>query len=707
MSMALPVSAPTVTNRRPSPRRPAHALAGLCCALLVLGCQPSTDKPAEPAASASAASLVGSDKQLDEAVDRIERSARARPREHLKELALLQAKTAPGSDERLHLLGLRGEVAGLSIDRASIEQVVNELDQWPNAKSAAAAKVVAATTLARFHRERGDLREAVKVLRQAPAEGVAAAPMLLQLRYQQLRSFAESDAGNLDASVMAADKALKLAERSGQIWRKVLVLADIASLYMRSQQPERGKQTIEEAVRLAESDPAPDPMTLNQVQTARAIVYSLVDDLVTARKSFEKALEYSTQAGAPGVIALNLANLADIHLRQNQFARALELATQALQLAREAHQLSAESLSLHNSGIAKIALKRVEEGKQEVRQSITMDEQQGAISIAADGWAELGTYLEKAGDWAGAIDAHHRYRELIDRVLREESRKTVLEQQERYDAEQRGKEIELLNRGNSLKAEQIRARDLQLKLWAALGGCIVLSAALLGLAYQRIRKTNQALATSNESLKIQSERDPLTGLANRRHFQAAIKRLASKGGLSGTVFLIDIDHFKRINDQHGHAAGDSVLIEVARRLRAALREDDLVVRWGGEEFLIVVETRDPATAQHLAQRLLDLIAQPAVQHGNLRVPVTASIGFGSFPLAPNELLVDWERAIDLVDTVMYMAKAHGRNRAYGIERMDVTDEAALQTISTRMEAAWHEGQVGLSVLQGPPGESRL
>ncbi|MDM4767148.1 diguanylate cyclase [Pelomonas sp. SE-A7] len=699
MSMALTATATSRPDRRPRPRALAFALGSLCAALL-LGCQPADQNL--PAAVSAASGVQAS--KLKQRLEHIEREARARPREFQAELQKLQADMAPGSDERLRLLGLRGELAGISLERGLIEQIATELEQWPNPKTAAAAKVVAATAWARLHRERGDLREAVKVLRQASPAAVASLPPALELRYQQTRSFVEGDAGNLDASIVAVDRALKLAEASGEGWRKALVLADLANVYMRSQQPERGKQTIEEAVRIADSDS--DLMTQNQVQTARAIVFTNLNDLAGARQSFEKALELSTQAGAPSVMALNLGNLADFHLRQGQYPRALELATQALKMAREARNHSAESVSLHNSGIAKIALKRIEEGKAEVRQSITMDEQQGAITIAADGWLELGQYLEKAGDLAGAIDAYHRYRELSDRVLRDDARKTVLEQQERYDAEQRAREMELINRDNSLKSEQIRARELQLKLWAALGGCIVLSAVLLGLAYQRIRRTNQALATSNEKLKVQSERDPLTGLANRRHFQAAIKRLAAKGGLTGTVFLIDIDHFKRINDQHGHAAGDSVLIEVARRLRAALREDDLVVRWGGEEFLIVVETRDAATAQHLAQRLLDLIAQPAIMHGSLRVPVTASIGYGSFPLLPNELAVDWERAIDLVDTVMYMAKAHGRNRAYGIERIDVADEAGLQAVSTRMEAAWHEGQVGLSGLQGPAAESR-
>jgi diguanylate cyclase (GGDEF)-like protein len=359
-------------------------------------------------------------------------------------------------------------------------------------------------------------------------------------------------------------------------------------------------------------------------------------------------------------------------------------------------------------GLAKIGLKRISEGKRDALAGIALDEKRGASSGASLGWQELGLYLERAGDLAGAAQAYHQYRRLIDQSLRADTRKAVLEAQAKYDDERRAKEIELLNRDMSLKAEQLRERDLRLKLWAALGGCVLLSAVLLGLTYQRIRKTNQALASSNAALRVQGERDPLTGLSNRRHFQAAIKRLADQGKLSGTVFLIDIDHFKRINDAHGHAAGDSVLVEVAKRLRASVRDEDLVVRWGGEEFLIVVDTRDAADADHagaLAQRLLDSLGSRAVEHGQTSVAVsihlTASIGFASFPVAPHGLALSWERAIDLVDTVMYMAKAHGRNKAYGIQAIDATDEAGLLRLAGRMEAAWHEGSIRLLALQGP------
>ena len=84
-----------------------------------------------------------------------------------------------------------------------------------------------------------------------------------------------------------------------------------------------------------------------------------------------------------------------------------------------------------------------------------------------------------------------------------------------------------------------------------------------------------------------------------------------------------------------------------------------------------------------------------------RLTVTASIGFAVFPIEPARLPLSWERAIDLVDTAMYLAKAHGRNKAYGVERIHATDAVAAAQLTARLEAAWSEGRVGLTVLHGP------
>jgi diguanylate cyclase (GGDEF)-like protein len=218
---------------------------------------------------------------------------------------------------------------------------------------------------------------------------------------------------------------------------------------------------------------------------------------------------------------------------------------------------------------------------------------------------------------------------------------------------------------------------------------------------RRVRDTNRRLADSNAQLKAHAEIDPLTGLANRRHFQTAMRQLAADGKFSGTVFLADIDHFKRVNDCWGHASGDAVLIEIARRLRAVLREPDLIVRWGGEEFLVVVRALSPEAVEALAQRMLDVVGATPVTHQGRVMSVTASIGYATFPIEPTLLAVSWERAINLVDTALYLAKAHGRNRAYGVRMLVADDEQQLDVIARSLETAWRDGHVALTLLQGP------
>src|SRR5205823_688420 len=104
-------------------------------------------------------------------------------------------------------------------------------------------------------------------------------------------------------------------------------------------------------------------------------------------------------------------------------------------------------------------------------------------------------------------------------------------------------------------------------------------------------------------------------------------------------------------------------------------------RWGGEEFLVLVRPLPQAEADALAQRLLCALADAPVMHEGQPVAVSASIGFGRFPMntsGPQDLAIHWERAISLVDTAMYMAKAHGRNGACGVVRLDATDDAGVE-----------------------------
>ncbi len=173
-------------------------------------------------------------------------------------------------------------------------------------------------------------------------------------------------------------------------------------------------------------------------------------------------------------------------------------------------------------------------------------------------------------------------------------------------------------------------------------------------------------------------RDALTGLRNRAFVEVFTEQRAGQiveqwqnagrrklsAGRSLALLLIDLDHFKKINDKHGHAAGDQVLASFAKVARSAVRAGDVVARWGGEEFLIVMEVDDRHTAHGVAERLRAMIASSPVADSSGRlIDVTCSIGACLFPFDParaNELT--WQETMELADASLYRAKSEGRNR---------------------------------------------
>lgn len=175
-----------------------------------------------------------------------------------------------------------------------------------------------------------------------------------------------------------------------------------------------------------------------------------------------------------------------------------------------------------------------------------------------------------------------------------------------------------------------------------------------------------ALTTALEDGMRLAATDPLTGLYNRRYAMshaARILREAAAAGRPVAVLIGDLDHFKRINDTWGHAAGDAVLVEIAARLRANLRGADVLARLGGEEFLIVMPETDAAQAGPAAARICRCVSgRPVVLEGGARtVPVTMSIGVAStHPGSGRQETV--EALIDRADRALYASKAAGRNQ---------------------------------------------
>ena len=636
----------------------------------------------------------------------LESLGRARPFEAAGSLETLRSDTAEFGAQRLELLTVQGLMLAVVAPPEAIAQIAERLEGWghdahaPNAAAAsAAALLVRARSLARG----GNLQRADHMMREAIGKLPADTTPRDRYRFLAAHAYILDRAGQLEQAVRLSHEALALADAHGDAWQQAEARTALANDYYGAKQLERARSLSLEAIALA-SD-ANDAVALGRAHNIAGIVLDGLGDQPGERRSFEAAIASARRAGAKVDEVLYLANLADFFLKNADYKTALANAERALPLARELKDPNSETVALANIGLAHIGLLHLDIGKRYVREAIAIDQARGQVTGVADSLRELGTYLEKAGDLPGAVAAYHQHRRLATTLLREDQQKAILTMQEQYDADHRSRALVLLNRENDIKAEQLHRGDLRQRLWWLLAAAFLLSFAVVALLYRRVRQTNRQLSTSNELLKVQSERDPLTGLANRRHFQAAMRRLAADGKLSGTVYLIDIDHFKNINDRHGHGTGDAVLVEVARRLRETLREQDLIVRWGGEEFLVVVpavgEGRlEPDQVDALAQRMLGVLDRAPVVAGAQRIAVTASIGFATFPIGPGLLRVSWERAIDLVDTAMYLAKAHGRNRAYGVRLLQPRDEAALVAITRSLEAAWRDGQVALTLLQG-------
>lgn len=155
--------------------------------------------------------------------------------------------------------------------------------------------------------------------------------------------------------------------------------------------------------------------------------------------------------------------------------------------------------------------------------------------------------------------------------------------------------------------------------------------------------------------------DPLTSLLNRRAILAHLERLQAdrcRQGLPVCLLMCDVDHFKSINDRHGHAVGDEVLQQVAQALRQNLRDGDQLGRIGGEEFLVVLGSTDVAQVTLVAERLRQVVASQPVASGLVSLSVTVSIGAAQ-SLSADE---DWAAVVSRADQALYAAKRTGRDR---------------------------------------------
>jgi diguanylate cyclase (GGDEF)-like protein len=233
---------------------------------------------------------------------------------------------------------------------------------------------------------------------------------------------------------------------------------------------------------------------------------------------------------------------------------------------------------------------------------------------------------------------------------------------------------------------------------------------------QELATRNRELLSVNDQLKESSWTDSLTGLKNRRFLdefieaevaqahrqtrdmdlpQSMVDSLDIAPALS--FMMIDLDGFKAINDNYGHHAGDEALLQVRDILRKCCRKSDTIIRWGGDEFLIVSRNTSNRAAEKLAERIRVMLAEHVFSLGAGHVSrLSGSIGFAVYPFSPlTPDMVSWEQVSAIADQCAYVAKENGRNAWVGIYGNKTTSEEDVAQMKTDLEGVIRRGAVGL------------
>jgi diguanylate cyclase (GGDEF)-like protein len=196
---------------------------------------------------------------------------------------------------------------------------------------------------------------------------------------------------------------------------------------------------------------------------------------------------------------------------------------------------------------------------------------------------------------------------------------------------------------------------------AAMLPAVSMLAARLAHLRERDRRQRRDLTQALARIQDLATRDELTGLVNRRHMALLLEQERQRGARSGRLFalaMLDIDHFKAVNDQHGHAVGDEVLRNLARQMPQALRSTDVVARWGGEEFIVLMPESALGTARTALERLRGRVAATPMAHlAGVPIRITVSAGLTEH-MAGESVQQTLERA----DRALYEAKSLGRNQ---------------------------------------------
>lgn len=532
------------------------------------------------------------------------------------------------------------------------------------------AKASALSELAIERTKRGDLNTAFTYLNESVNIAVA-------INYERLLIKSYNSLGVI--SILSSEygkaqdyfhKGLKLVETHPKHLYHSKIIGNLAVIYIYLEEWNKAIEYIEQSKEIYRQDNRLEPAIMTILLTNESNIYFRLGDAQQARRTYvaaKKTLEKDSSARLQAVVLNSLSNV--LYLEQ-QYHSAIAESNRCLGLDGIQDLPLQRALCYKSKAHSNMALGNYSAAIEDLHASI-QDSMKVSNTVYITGNHKL---LSEAYEALGNnIDAlkYFKLYYLEDKTALFDQRQSELYLlEESFNAEVAGNRLTLLKTKNEIQDLELERQMIGTRVIFGVAFCV-----LLGLGYVikknlDIENENKQLQYSNTNLVELSTRDALTGLYNRRHFDHYIQGLKQDSSIvrdiNFTLAIMDLDHFKVINDNYGHDIGDLVLIDVAKRFLQQLSSSDLVIRWGGEEFICLIEVQDDNAGFQQLEKIWAAIKETPVITPAGDINITLSIGAVT-NISATELMNTHGDVIKRADERLYKAKQNGRNQIIALD----------------------------------------
>lgn len=545
-----------------------------------------------------------------------------------------------------------------------------------------------------IHRHLGDFRDAIDRFRQALAiyEELGDAPAVAT-SLNNISVVLGFDLGHYGRALETQLEALRIRDQLGISDARYQSYNTLGVLYHNLRDHPRALEYLGRALsgwRELELPPR-IAATLDNL----AAVYTDTGDLDLALDAQTEALALREALSSRSGVAFSEQSIGIILTKMGRLAEARVHLERALETREELGERKNMAASLVSLAALDRLTGRVASAEERALRAATLAAELDALEVEQSAYLELSRAREGHGDFRGALEAFRRWDMIKDSLFTAEGAQRIGALDAEFQADLAQQEIDRLRAEADLAESVAQRRGAQLVAAVLLGLVVILlygyrmASGLQRDLEREVEQRTAELREANRRLEELSLTDSLTGLRNRRYLFQTVEadlavslrayrdaeRIGTVPEASDVVFyLLDLDDFKSVNDEHGHAAGDRVLAQVAGVLEETGRASDVVVRWGGEEFLIMSRGVDRAGAAVFAERVRNAIREHLfMADDGVTLRRTCSVGFAAYPFVPRHpRAITWEQVVELADQGAYIAKRSGRDAWVGVYATEET-----------------------------------